>query len=194
MSTCLTWELFLLRLQYIPLTKNNSTKFSFIQQLKIYNLHVSPITTLFSLCIHKQQLALNKLSVNLPLKYHRTWETKWKKNFLSQLFYSKKMTKQMPWELRLIKTKISNSISLLWWITFQTQLASCNVLTNTCQAKYFYIYIVLANLLWIFFDKKLKYLKNWMTCRKTISEFGVGTNEEKNAKTAAFNFEICGRR
>jgi len=50
---------------------------------------------------------------------------------------------------------------------------------------------------WIFFWKKsekLKYLKNWMTHRKKISEFGRGTNEENNAKIAAINFEICGRR
>ena len=33
-----------------------------------------------------------------------------------------------------------------------------------------------------------------MTNLKKFSEFGRGTNEEKNAKLAAFNFEICGRK
>ena len=44
------------------------------------------------------------------------------------------------------------------------------------------------------FKKINKYLKNWMTHRKKFSVFGRGTNMEKNAKNAAFNFEICGRR
>ena len=33
-----------------------------------------------------------------------------------------------------------------------------------------------------------------MTHRKKFSEFGSGTNEENNAKTAAFNYEISSRR
>ena len=33
-----------------------------------------------------------------------------------------------------------------------------------------------------------------MTHRKKFSEFGRGTNVEKNTKIAACSFEICGRR
>ena len=33
-----------------------------------------------------------------------------------------------------------------------------------------------------------------MTHREKFLEFGRGTNEENNAKIAAFNFEICGKR
>ena len=43
-------------------------------------------------------------------------------------------------------------------------------------------------------SEKLKYFKNLMTHRKFFSDFVRETNEEENAKIAAFNFENCGGR
>ena len=43
-------------------------------------------------------------------------------------------------------------------------------------------------------SEKLKYLKNVMTHQKKFSGFVRETNEEDNAKVAAFNFKNCGRR
>ena len=43
-------------------------------------------------------------------------------------------------------------------------------------------------------SEKLKYLKNLMTHQKKFSGLVRDTNQEDNAKIAAFNFENCGRR
>ena len=43
-------------------------------------------------------------------------------------------------------------------------------------------------------SEKLKYFKNWTTHWKFFSMFVRKANKEENAKIAAPNFEICGRR